>query len=105
MGKNQYLTSYQRGIVNRYYQHQDARVVSKLQELLSDLYMESPGPGSDKKWALIEKELAKTNAEAAKVSRVIASRDLKALGELLAAPGLSAAKLKPQCPTNDRDDV
>jgi hypothetical protein len=104
MAKNQYLSSHQKGIVTRYYQHQDSRVVANLQELLSDLFLAEKGPSADKKWAAAERELAKTNADPTKVAGAIAARDIKALGAIIAAPGLSAAKPKPP-PTPDRDDV
>ena len=105
MAKNQYLSKHQKGIVNRYYEHQDARVVGKLQELLSDLFMASGDPGAAKKWATFEREIAKTNADPAKVARAIAARDLKALGAIIGDPKLSAEKPKPVKPVTDRDDV
>lgn len=105
MAKHQYLSSQQKSIVNRYYANQDSRVINKLQELASDLYLTSGEAALKKKWESVERELLKTNASPAAISKVVASRDPKALAVMLAAPGLSAAKPKtPQAPA-DHDDV
>ena len=104
MAKNQYLNSHQKGIVNRYYANQDARVVTKLQELASDLYLTTGEAALKKKWEAVERELVKTNANPVAVAKVLAARDPKALATLLAVPGLSAAAPKAQRPA-DQDDV
>jgi hypothetical protein len=105
MARNQYLSSHQKGIVNRYYANQDARVIVKLQELASDLYLTTGEAALKKKWETVERELAKTNASPAEVARIVAARDPKALAALLAKPGLSAEREKPAKPASDRDDV
>ncbi len=102
---HQYLTGHQKGIVSRFYANQDARVIVKLQELASDLFLTPAGDAAAKKWATVEKELAKTNAPAAEVAKVLAARDAKALASLLARPGLSAERKGPERPASDRDDV
>ena len=48
---HQYLTGHQKGIVSRFYANQDARVVVKLQELASDLFLAPSGDAAAKKWA------------------------------------------------------
>lgn len=105
MARNQYLSSHQKGIVNRYYQHQDARVVVKLQELLSDLFLTASEAAAAKKWATFEREIGKTNADPAKVAKALAAKDLKALAAIVGDPKLSAATPKPAKPAGDRDDV
>lgn len=104
MAKNQYLNSHQKSIVNRYYANQDARVVTKLQELASDLYLTTGEAALKKKWEAVERELVKTNANPVTVAKVLAARDAKALATLLATPGLSAAAPKTARPA-DQDDV
>jgi hypothetical protein len=105
MAKNQYLNSYQKSIVNRYYANQDARVVVKLQELASDLYLTTGEAALKKKWEAVERELVKTNANPLAIAKVIAAKDVKGLATLLATPGLSAAAPKAAKPVNDTDDV
>ena len=90
MAKGQYLSSYQKSIVNRYYQHADARVSNALQELVSDLALAEPAK-SDKLWRKAGEALAKLGVEPAKIQRSVGAKDVKAfatlVGELLAQPG------------------
>ncbi|MBS0196630.1 MAG: hypothetical protein JSR77_07720 [Planctomycetes bacterium] len=98
MAGNQYLSKYQQGIVNRYYQHQDARVVQRLQELVSDLCVCTEEKAAAKKWAVFEREIAKTNADPVRVAKAVKARDLKAAAAIIADPKLSAAAAKPRPP-------
>lgn len=90
MAKGQYLSNYQRGIVNRYYQHVDTIALTKLQEAVSDLFIRSAGaggPGGDKAaakiWKSVEIALAKMPADAARVAKIVGARDVKGLGVLV----------------------
>lgn len=105
MAKDQYLSSYQRGIVNRYYANQDSRVASRLAELVSDLYVTTSTAAANKKWETVAKELSKSNADPSNISKIVAAKDLKALAELIAKPGFSAEKPKATKPASDVDDV
>jgi len=105
MAKNQYLSGTQRSIVNRYYSNQDVRVVQKLQELVSDLYITTDEKAKQKKWAIVHREMSKSNAEQAKVKKIVEGRDIKALAELINAPGFSAEGKKPEKPSPAVDDV
>lgn len=105
MAKNQYLTKYQQGIVNRFYEHRDARVVQRLQELVSEIYLATGENALKKKWDVVAKELEKTNAGAAVVARIVTARDIKALAALLSDPKLSAEQPRPAKPPVERDDV
>ncbi len=89
MAKGQYLSSYQRGIVNRYYSNLDTITLQKLQEAVSELYLKPAGKGADKLWKTVEGALAKAGAPADQATRVIAARDVEGLAKLvgsLAAP-------------------
>lgn len=90
MAKGQYLSSYQKSIVNRYYQHADARVSGTLQELVSDLALAEPAK-AEKLWKKAGETLAKLGVDPVKVQRSVGSKDVKAfatlVGELLAKPG------------------
>jgi len=109
MAKNQYLSKSQQGIVNRYYANQDSRIVAKLQELVSDLYLTSEEKAKTRKWETIVRELAKSNADPARVTKIVGAKDIKALAELIAAPKFSAAEKKPTPAAKsailDTDDV
>lgn len=90
MAKGQFLSSHQKSIVNRYYQHADARVSASLQELVSDLALAEPAK-AEKLWKKATETLAKLGVEPAKVQRTAGARDIKAfatlVGELIARPG------------------
>lgn len=109
MAKHQYLTKTQQGIVNRYYANQDSRIVAKLQELVSDLYLTTEEKAKARKWETIVRELAKSNADPARVARIVNAKDVKALAELIASPKFSAAEKKPEAAKKlavpDTDDV
>jgi hypothetical protein len=105
MSKNQYLSSYQKGIVNRFYAGQDSRVANRLAELVSDLYVTTSEAAAKKKWETVGKELAKSNAEPGAIAKILTSRDLKALAELIGKPGFSAERPKAAKVKTDIDDV
>lgn len=91
-------SSYQQGIINRYYEHKDTIALQKLSEIVSDLYL-AEGGGAQKLWknaaASLEKLVDKDDPRAKKI---IASRDLSALARLvgeLSAGARATGKDKP----------
>lgn len=95
MAKGQHLSSYQQGIVKRYYDHLDSAVLHKLQEAVGEIYLAAGEEKKlDKLWKSVAAALAKTPIEPAKVERVVVSRDVKLLAEFVAqlAPGGKHAK-------------
>jgi hypothetical protein len=105
MAKGQYLSGYQRGIVNRYYAGQDSRVAGRLAELVSDLYITTSEGALAKKWESVARELTKSNADAGAITKIITARDLKGLAALIAKPGFNAERPKAERPKTDTDDV
>lgn len=93
MAKGQHLSRYQQGIVRKYYDHIDAAMLQKLQELVSDIYMAPGEVGGEKKltrlWKSALAALEKTPADAARVQAAVGGRDVKALAEIVAqlSPG------------------
>lgn len=85
MAKGQYLTSTQKSIVNRYYQHADTRVLTKLQELVSEIYLATAPKTIDKLWASAKLQLESTAMPGGKIDTLVQSRDVKALAEAVAA--------------------
>lgn len=86
MAKRPDLSSHQRKIVNRYYEHLDTISVQKLQEAVSDLYL-AEGKAAERLWKRVETALAKTTANDASVRAILEKRDVTALAELLARIG------------------
>ncbi len=96
MAKGQNLTPHQRGIVQRYYEHFDTVQVTRLQELVSDLFIaEKSGDAktADKLWKKADEALARLKVEPARAARATQARDAAALARLvgeLTAPGRRA---------------
>jgi hypothetical protein len=79
-------TRYQKGIINRYFQHKDAILVTRLQELTSELYL-AEGKKADQLWTRAEKALVqlKTEPEIPEKRKraILDGRDVGKLAELL----------------------
>lgn len=98
MAKGQHLSSYQRGIVKRYYAHLDSITLAKLSEAVSDLAVTEPGKKADRLWAKVELALDKTAASDERVLAIVRQRDVKALAQLvsdLASGKVTMAEKKP----------
>jgi hypothetical protein len=83
MPKAQHLSAYQKKIVNRYYQHIDTISITKVAEATTELYLCTDPKKADKLWQSVEKALDKTAASDAAIQRILKTRDLKALAELV----------------------
>ncbi|MCC6426618.1 MAG: hypothetical protein IT435_07330 [Phycisphaerales bacterium] len=81
MAKGQHFTAYQQGIVNRYYATADTRIVSTLQELVSDIALAETDAAKTRLWKKAADNLAKTTIDPKKAAQIIAQRDVKALAE------------------------
>lgn len=82
MAKRPDLSSTQRKIVGRYYEHLDTITITKLQELVSELYL-AEGKSRERLWKRIDTALAKSQARAPAVRAVLESRDVEALARLV----------------------
>ncbi|HBS29514.1 MAG TPA: hypothetical protein DEB06_08720 [Phycisphaerales bacterium] len=84
MASGREYTHHQRKIINRYYEHLDTISLTKLGELVSELYLCA---GDNKKsaalWTRVEKALVKAEAGDVRVRRVLESKDVKALAALV----------------------
>lgn len=90
MAKGQEFSSYQRKVINRYYDNIDTITLTKLQELVSDLFL-AEGKKAETLWKKAEGLLAKTDARATDVRAVIEKRDVKKFAEIV-----SGANFKPK---------
>ena len=82
MAKRQ-LTGYQKGIVKRYYEHRDTIAITRLQELVSELYLESSAKKQAQLWTRAEKALATLDANDARVRTILDEKDVEKLAALL----------------------
>jgi hypothetical protein len=82
MAKGQHLSKYQKGIVNRYYEHKDTINATKLAETVSELYLCDDPKKAAKHWKAAELALTNLGVQPAKIAPIIANKDIKALAEL-----------------------
>ncbi len=83
MSKGQPLTRYQQGIVKRYYEHLDGIAVTRLAEAVSELYLCTDAKKSERLWQTVEKALDKTAASDARIKKILTTRNVKDLAQLV----------------------
>lgn len=83
MAKGQHLSSYQKKIVNRYYEHLDTITLNKLAESATELYLCTEPKKAEKLWATVAKALDNTAASDKQVKVILDTRNIKGLAELV----------------------
>lgn len=86
------LTGHQRKIVDRYYEHRETIMVTKLGDLVSELYLAESEKARDRLWDRVEKALANVGKDRGgidrvRVDKVLRERDVRGLAELVGALG------------------
>jgi hypothetical protein len=91
MAKGQHLSQNQQRIVKDYYQHLDTRLLQKLGELVSELYLSSDEPAKTVRlWTSVRKALEQLKIEPGRISSMLAKRNIEELAMLLGDLNLSA---------------
>lgn len=90
MAKGQHLSRYQQKIVRRYYEHGDTISLTKLGESASELFLCTDAKKAGKLWETVERALGKLAPTDARAKKVIETRDVKGLAQLVS--DLSARK-------------
>ena len=83
MAKGQDYTKYQRGVINRYYEHKDTIVLTRLQELVSELYLCTDAKKAAAMWKRVETALTSAGVSGARADKVLAEKDLKGLAAII----------------------
>ena len=78
MAKKDY-SDYQQDVISRYYNNMDTIMLTKLQELVTDLYLAKDGPNEDRLWERVEKAMVKLNVPQGIAQHIMAPRDVKVL--------------------------
>lgn len=91
MAKGQDYSRTQRKIIDRYYDNLDTITLTKLQELVSDLFL-AEGKKADALWKRAEALLAKTDARTGDVRTAIEKRDIRKLAEIVMGAGYKGKK-------------
>ena len=84
MAKGRSFSAYQQGIIKRYYENKEDLSVQKLGEIISDLYLETSLPKTNRLWASAQAALLNLGANQAQVEKIVKDRNLQALAKLAA---------------------
>ena len=80
------LSSYQRGVIRRYYQNRDAIEAQRLTELVTEIYLAGSGKKADRLWERARSLLERIpDGDGDLVSRIVDTRDVEALAGLAEA--------------------
>ena len=86
MASGQYHTRYQKGIINRFYLHRGTILITRLQELVSDLAL-AEGKKSDTLWKRAEETLKKVESDPplpeSRIRSICDARDVAALAKFV----------------------
>ena len=96
-GQGQEHSRYQKGVIQRYYEHADTIALQKLSEIVSDLYL-SEGAAATRLWNSARTALAKiTPADDPHVAKVLSVRSVTGLAKLVneLSAGVKSAANRP----------
>jgi hypothetical protein len=74
-------TSHQKNIISQYYDRLDTIMLTKLQEMVSDLYLAETQAKRDRLWQRIHQAMTKLGAPPAIVEHIMAKRDVEILAQ------------------------
>jgi heme oxygenase len=75
MGDMPDYTPHQRKIIERYYDQRDNIMLTRLQELTSELYLAETDAARDRLWKRVRTALAKLKLKPEHIEHIVASRD------------------------------
>jgi hypothetical protein len=80
MGKKEY-SSYQRNVIQRYYENLNAIKLGALQELVTDLFLAKDGPKEDRLWERAEKAMVQLKVPQKIIEHIMQKRQVELLAE------------------------
>ena len=83
MAHGKHYSAHQKGIIKRYYDNKEHIMNQKLGEIVSELYMVGDEFKRRRLWQRAEKALRNLGIDEAEVTRLVESRDTKALAKLV----------------------
>jgi len=72
-------SDYQRKVIQRYYDHRDTIALTRLQELVSELYLAESDKKRDQVWKRVDKAMKNLKVGEKLRQHILASRDAKVL--------------------------
>ncbi len=82
MAKKQY-SKHQTKIISNYYQNLDTIMLTKLSELVTDLYLADSAKKSDSLWSRVEKAMTKLKIKPSIISHIMSCRSVEILAKNL----------------------
>ena len=76
-------TNYQNKVISRYYENLDTITLTKLQELVTELYLAETPTQKDRLWLRVEKALTKMKVSPAIAVHLLEKKDVRLLAENL----------------------
>jgi hypothetical protein len=76
-------TNYQNKVISRYYENLDTITLTKLQELVTELYLAETPAQKDRLWLRVEKALTKMKVSPAIAAHLLEKKDVRLLAENL----------------------
>jgi len=80
MAKKEY-TSYQKDVISRYYSNLDAITLTKLQELVTELYLADSSTKQNRLWDRANKAMVKLKIKPAVVEHIMKTRNVEVLAK------------------------
>ncbi len=82
MAKQAY-SNYQKKVIQNYYQHKDTIVLTRLQELVTDLYLAETPAKTKRLWQQVEKALDKMKLKPAIKAHILEKKSVEVLAKNL----------------------
>ena len=76
-------TNYQKKVISRYYENLDTITLTKLQELVTELYLAETAAQKDRLWKRVETAMVKMKVAPAVAPHLMAQKDVRLLAENL----------------------
>jgi translation elongation factor EF-G len=76
-------TNYQKKVISRYYENLDTISLTKLQELVTELYLAETPAQKDKLWLRVEKAMLKMKVSPAIAGHLMEKKDVRLLAQNL----------------------
>lgn len=82
MAKQEY-TTYQQKVISNYYEHMDTIQLTRLQEIVTELYLAETDKKRKQLWVRVEKALTKLKIKPAVKARILETQDVEILAKNL----------------------
>ncbi len=80
MAKNEY-SNYQKKVISNYYEHLDTIMLTKLQEIVTDLYLADSKAKQDRLWDRAQKAMEKLKIKPPVIAHIMKQRDATILAK------------------------